>query len=58
MKVGEASRQYQAALEYERAMRTDVGGLLSFEPELAQVHADTIRAHAQLLDVMYLSRKG
>ncbi len=53
MRIGEASRQYQVSLEYERAMRAAVGGLVSFEDELSLVHADTVRAHAQLLDAMY-----
>jgi hypothetical protein len=51
--LAEASRQYQASLEYERAMRTAVGGLASFDDDLAEAHADTLRAHAQIFEAMY-----
>ena len=53
MNLAEASRQYQASLEYERAMRTAVGGLASFDDDLAEAHADTLRAHAQIFEAMY-----
>jgi hypothetical protein len=53
VKVAEASRQYQLALEHERRGRTELAGILSGEPELQAAAAETGHCHAQLFEAMF-----
>lgn len=48
MNVGEATRQYQAALEQRRSMLEHFGGVLCMEDALAEVDAEVQRATDQL----------
>lgn len=50
MTIGEATRQYQAALEARRALKAQYEGILSFERDFEMADADVDLAHAQLLD--------
>jgi len=47
--VGEASRQYQVALEARRTLRGTVGELSVFEDELAEADPDMEHARQQLI---------
>ena len=49
MTVGEASRQYQVALEARRTLRGQVGELSGFEDELAEADSDVEHARQQLI---------
>ena len=51
MTVGEASRQYQVALEARRTLRGTVGELSVFEDELAEADSDVEHARQQLIAV-------
>jgi hypothetical protein len=53
VKLAEASRQYQVAMEHERRGRTELAGILSAESELESAAAETGRCHAQMLEAMF-----
>lgn len=50
MNVGEASRQYQCALEAERHARSELAGVVSAEDELTAVTDERLAAYGQLVD--------
>lgn len=49
MNVGEATRQYQATLEAERATRGEFEGILSAEDELEAAAKETALAREQMV---------
>ena len=48
MNIGEASRQYQIALEHKRTARSLLSGVLSAEDEIAEVTAEEARMWRQV----------
>lgn len=55
MNPGEASRQYQLALEHRRAVTAAVDGCVSFDEELAGLDAEVDRARGQVIDAIVAS---
>jgi len=56
MNVGEATRQYQATLEAERATRELFDGILSAEDELDAAREETEAARAQMVKAWKAAR--